>query len=195
MSAIEAWLAAAPPSAVTTMLAILAAVVALLVMVITQLILGRRARTELLTKKLEELYLTLNEVSAHGIVRTDEASQLVSATPFTKPKITGGSIERQGLDLHRKIFMLVRLYFPKLSAAHQAVVQWNREITELIYEAETGPPLSEQRLFQLSVTYRDSVVAMEEELILNRRVLVEDHLLHVQYKRQVSIPTSSLSNS
>jgi hypothetical protein len=114
MSALIAWLAAAPQGAIAALTAALAAIVALLVAVLTQWILGRRLRTEHLTKKLEDLYLALNEVSAHSVKKVEEALPLASATPFNKPKITGGSVERQGLDLHKKIVMLVR---PVLSKA------------------------------------------------------------------------------
>jgi hypothetical protein len=189
MNALISWLAAAPQGAIAILTAVLAAVVTLLVAVLTQWILGRRARTELLTKKLEELYLALNEVSAHSVKRVEEALPLVSATPFTKPTITGGSVERQGLDLHKKIVMLVRLYFPQLSVAHQEVFRCNSSVNILIYEAETGPPLLEDRLFALSGAYRDAVVAMEEELIRNRRVLVKDYLLPVRYRRVAIKPT------
>src|SRR5262245_61703132 len=95
-----AWLSAAPNGAVAMLTAVLAAVIALFVALLTQWALGRRARTELLTRKLEELYLTLNEVSAHNVMRIEEALPLVTATPFTKPKISGSSVEHQGLDLH-----------------------------------------------------------------------------------------------
>lgn len=189
MNALISWLAAAPQGAIAILTAVLAALVALLVAVLTQWILGRRARTELLTKKLEELYLALNDVSAHSVKRVEETLPLISATPFTKPTITGGSVERQGLDLHKKIVMLVRLYFPQLSAAHQDVFRCNSNVNMLIYEAETGPPLSEDRLFALSGAYRDAVVAIEEELIRNRRVLVKDYLLPVRYRREAIKPT------
>ena len=193
MSALVAWFSSAPQGAIAILTAVLAAVIAMLVAVLTQWILGRRARTELLTKKLEELYLALNEVSAHNVKRVEEAIPLASATPFTKPKITGGSIESHGLDLHKKIIMLVRLYFPKLSEAHQAVFRRNSKVNTLIYAAETGPPLSAEQLLALSGAYRDAVVAMEEELIRNRRVLVKDYLIPVRYKHeaiQSTIPPS-----
>ena len=144
MSSFIAWLTAAPQGAIAAFTA--AAIVALLVAALTQWILGRRARTDRLTKKLEELYLALNEVSAHSVKRVEEALPLVSATPFNRPKITGGSVERQGLDLHKKIVMLVRLYFPKLSAAHQVVFRCNSKVNMLIYQAETGPRLEEEQL-------------------------------------------------
>jgi len=189
MSALVAWLASAPPGAIAILTGVLAAVVALIVAALTQWTLGRRARTELLTKKLEELYLTLNEVSAHNVKRSEEALPLTTATPFNKPKISGGSVERHGLDLHKKIVMLVRLYFPKLAAAHQVVFRFNGNVNMLIYEAETGPPLSEERFVKAVGEYRDAAVAMEEEIIQNRRVLVKDHLIPVRYKPVSIKPT------
>lgn len=189
MGAFLLWLGDAPQGAVAILTACLAAIVALLVVILTQWTLGRRARTELLTKKLEELYLALNEVSAHNVKRVEEALPLVTATPFTKPIIAGGSIERQGLDLHKKIVMLVRLYFPKLSAAHQEVFHRNSSVNSLIYHAENGPPLSEDNLLRLSGAYRDAVVAMEEEVIRNRRVLVKDYLLPRRYQRAPIVRT------
>lgn len=189
MNALLSWLAAAPHGAIAIVTAVFAAVVALLVALLTQWILGRRARTELLTKKLEELYLALNEVSAHNVKRVEEALPLTLATPFSKPKISGGSVERLGLDLNKKIVMLVRLYFPQLSTAHQEVFRFNSEVNMLIYEAETGPPLSEDKFIALCVVYRDAVVAMEEEMIKNRRVLVKDFLLPRRYSRETIKPT------
>lgn len=194
MNVLLSWLAAAPQGAIAIVTAVLAAVIALLVALLTQWILGRRARTELLTKKLEELYLALNDVSAHNVKRVEEALPLTSASPFSKPKISGGSVERQGLDLHKKIVMLVRLYFPQLSAAHQEVFRFNSGVNMLIYEAETGPPLSEDEFITLCGAYRDAVVAMEEEIIKNRRVLVKDFLLPRRYRSEEIKPTQPRSS-
>ncbi|PPD11482.1 hypothetical protein [Methylophilus sp.] len=183
VSAFVTWLSDAPQGAIAILTATLAAAVALLVAFLTQWTLSRRTRTELLTKKLEELYLALNEVSAHNLKRVEEALPLITATPFTKHVISGSSVQRQGLDLHKKIVMLVRLYFPRLAAAHQEVFRCNSRVNLLIYEAENGPPLSEEQLLSLSGFYRDAVVAMEEEIIQNRKVLVKDYLFPVRYRR------------
>lgn len=59
----------------------------------------------------------------------------------------------------------------------------------LIYEAETGPPLSEEEFVALCGAYRDAVVAMEEEIITNRRVLVKDLLLPRMYKLEAIKPS------
>ncbi len=191
MEAFFSWLALAPQGAIALLTAVLTAMVAFLVVFLTQWILGRRARTELLTNKLEELYLALNEVSTHNLKRVEEARALISATPLNKPIITGSSTELQGLELHKKIVMLVRLYFPKISKAHQEVFQRNHSVNMLIFAAENGPPLSEIRLLALSGEYRDAVVAMEEELIHNRRFLVKDHTLPTRY-RNIPVRSSQL---
>lgn len=182
MSSFSSWITNAPQGAIAILTAVLTAIVALLVALLTQWTLGRRARTELLTNKLEELYLALNEVSAHNLQRVEEALPLVTATPFTKPAISGSSAQRQGLDLQKRIVMLVRLYFPRLAASHQEMFRRNSRVNSLIYAAEHGPPLSEEQLLSLSGAYRDAVVAMEEEIIRNRRILVKDHLLPLWYR-------------
>lgn len=191
MEALFSWLIAAPQGAIALLTAVSTATVAIFVVFLTQWILGRRARTELLTDKLEELYLALNQVSTHSVKRVEEALPLISATPFTKPIITGSSNERQGLELHKKIVMLVRLYFPKMSKSHQEVFQRNHCVNILIFEAENGSPLSEMRLLTLSGAYRDAVVAMEEELIQNRRVLVKDYILPTRY-RNIAVRSTQL---
>ena len=182
MSDFASWITAAPQGAIVFLTTTVAALGAIFVAVLTQWVLGRRARTELLTKKLEELYLVLNDISAHNVNRVEQALPLASATPFNKPKITGSSVERQGLDLHKKIVMLVRLYFPKLAKSHQAVFKSNSAVNKLIYDAESGPPMSDALLLALSGAYSDAFVAMEEEIIENRRVLVNDYILPVRFK-------------
>lgn len=190
MSALQVWLASAPQGAVALITAVLAASVAIVVTFLTQWILGRRARTDLLTKKLEELYLALNEVSAHNFNRVEVALPLAVATPFAKPKIEGSSMERQGLDLHKKIVMLVSLYFPGLSRAHQEIFRRNSAVNTLIYEAEVGPALSAKKLIFLAGAFRDAAVAMEEEIICNRRVLVKDYLWPTRYKHVHPVQTT-----
>ena len=89
--------------------------------------------------------------------------------------------------------MLVRLYFPKLSKSHQEVFQRNSKINELIFRAEQGSVVPEVLLLKHFGALRDSVVAMEEEIILNRRLLVADHRLPVRYKRVAIVTTEPLA--
>ncbi|WP_147319017.1 hypothetical protein [Cognatiluteimonas weifangensis] len=162
--------------------AALAALVAVTVALLTQWILGRRARTDLLTKKLEELYLALNEVSAHNVKRAEEVLPYAASGMHRIQKPVGSSVKRQALDLHKRIVMLVRLYFPKLSSTHQRVFRWNSRVNELIHRIESGIPSSEKELLQLSGAYGDALAAMEQEIITNRRLLTKDGLLLRRYR-------------
>lgn len=181
-SSIFNWLSAAPQGAIALLTAILAAAAALLVVFLTQWILGRRARTELLTKKLEDLYLLLTDVLAHNLKRVEEALPLFTDAT-TSQDLSRSSSDRQGLDLHKKIVMYVRLYFPKLSKTHQHVFQRNSAINMLIYSIETGNEHKTDELMSFSYSYRDAVVAMEEEIINNRNILTRDHLIFRKYKK------------
>jgi hypothetical protein len=182
MSPLFTWLSTAPQGAIAILTATLAAVVAILVSLLTQWILGRRARTDLLTKKLEELYLALNEVSAHNVKRAEEILPYAASGMNRFQNSPGSSVERQALDLHKKIVMLVRLYFPKLSSAHHRVFRRNNRVNELINRIESGIPDTEERLIRLSGAYGDALALMEREIIINMQVLTKDGLLPRRYR-------------
>lgn len=190
MTALLDWLSSAPQGAIAVITGLLAAVVAVIVAALTQWILGRRARTELLTKKLEELYLSLNEVSAHSVRRFEQCPRNSSSAYSQNSMTNEKSVEKQALDLHKKIVMLVRLYFPGLSKSHQEVFQRNSKVNALIFQAEQGTGVAEFLLVKHFGALRDSLVAMEEEIILNRRLLVADHRLPVRYKRVAIVTTA-----
>lgn len=63
------WIMQSPPAVITLTVAFVSASVAFLTAIITQVILSRRAKRELLTKKLEELYLVLNEAASYCVNR------------------------------------------------------------------------------------------------------------------------------
>ena len=176
------WLGNAPSGAVAILTATLAALVAVIVALLTQWILGRRARTDLLTRKLEELYLALNEVSAHNVKRAEEVLPYAASGMRHPQKPAGSSVERQALDLHKRIVMLVRLYFPKLSSTHQRVFRRNSRVHDLIHRIESGLPSSEEELVQLSGSYGEALAAMEQEIITNRSLLTIDGLVPRRYR-------------
>ena len=178
------WLKAAPDGAVALLTATLAAGIAVFVTVLTQWVLGRRARTDLLTKKLEELYLALNAASAHNVQRYNASVHLAELSPFTRERVSSTPVDDLGLDLHKRIVIYVRLYFPKLTAAHQAVFIANREVNMLIYSAETGPPLTTPVLKKLSADYGESLQKMEAEIISNRALLVREGIRPRGYARE-----------
>ena len=182
MSPTITWLGTAPQGAVAVLTATLAALVAVVVALLTQWILGRRARTDLLTKKLEELYLALNEVAAHNVKRAEEVLPYAASGMHRIQKPVGSSVEREALDLHKKIVMLVRLYFPQLSPIHQRVFRRNGRVNDLIHRIESGMPSSEEYLIQLSGEYGDALAAMEQEIIANRLLLTRDGLVPKRYR-------------
>lgn len=182
MSSLLEWLGTAPQGAVAILTAALTALVAVIVALLTQWILGRRSRTELLTKKLEELYLALNEVSAHNVKRAEEVLPYAASGMHSVQTLASSSVERQALDLHKKIVMLVRLYFPELSSTHQRVFRRNSRVNELIHRIESGIPSSEEAVVQLSGAYGEALAAMEQEIITNRRLLTKDGLLPRRYR-------------
>lgn len=183
MTSLLDWLSAAPQGAIGIVTAALAATIAVFVALLTQWILGRRARTELLTKKLEELYLSLNEVSAHNVKRAEAVLPYVQTGIPREVELEGSSVEKQALDLHKKMVMLVRLYFPKLSAAHQKVFRKNSEVNDLIHRLESGIPSSKEMLMRLSGTYGDALAQMEQEIITNKSTLVKERLIPSIYRK------------
>jgi hypothetical protein len=191
MHNLKDWFSSSPQASIAFLAACLAAAVTIAVTFFTQWMLARRARTELLTKKLEELYLTLNDISAHNVLRVENALPFTNVVRIPREIPDRGSIvEQQGLDLHKKAIMLVRLYFPQLSTAHQEIFKANSLINGLIYRAKQGEILLKRQLLNVAGDYRDAMVAMEEEIILNRSVLVKDYLLRAPYRSVKVIKTT-----
>lgn len=182
MSPFLNWLGTAPQGAVGILTAMLAALFAVIVALLTQWILGRRARTDFLTRKLEELYLALNEVSAHNVKRAEEVLPYAATGMHHLQKPGGSSVERQALDLHKRIVMLVRLYFRKLPSTHQRVFRRNSRVHDLIHRTESGMPSSEEELLQLSGSYGEALAAMEQKIIANRLLLTKDGLFPRRYR-------------
>lgn len=175
------WLQSAPSGAITLLTAIIGALVALIVVVLTQWILGRRARTELLTSKLEELYLLLNQASSENVDRYEMlVVHLYRAPDEAKPLVLDRST--YSLDLHKKIIMYVQLYFPGLKPAHVRMFQSNRAITDILYRAGGGERPTESEIHAAFGSYGDCLRNMEDEIIQNRAILVKDAVLPRRYK-------------
>jgi hypothetical protein len=181
MSSAIAWLQSAPPGGITLLAAIIGALVAVLVAGLTQWILGRRARTELLTSKLEELYLLLNQASSENVDRYEKlVVHLYRAPSETKPLPLDRST--YSLDLHKKIIMYVQLYFPRLKSAHIRMFQSNSAITDILYRAGAGEKPTETEIHAAFGSYGDCLRNMEDEIIQNRAILVNDAVLPRRYR-------------
>lgn len=176
-----AWLQSAPPGAIALLTAIVGALVAIFVVVLTQWMLGRRARTELLTSKLEELYLLLNQASSENVGRYEKlVVHLYRAPSETKPLPLDRST--YSLDLHKKIVMYVQLYFPRLRPAHIRMFRSNSAITDILYRASAGEKPQQAEIHIAFGSYGDCLRNMEDEIIQNQAILVKDAVLPRRYR-------------
>lgn len=109
MSKLIDWIIQNPPATITLSAALISAAVALIVTAISQWALSRRAKRELLTKKLEELYLVLNDAASDCVNRYREVRRC-----FYEPEYmaTDGFYNQQiyNLDVQKKLVMYVKLY-------------------------------------------------------------------------------------
>jgi hypothetical protein len=114
MNAFLASLQDSPTGAVVLLGATISATVAILVVIITQWWSARRARTDLLTKKLEELFLLVNEASIENGKRRNAELELIKT--YAKPDAERKDVLHlsRNLPLDQKINMYVQLYFPLL---------------------------------------------------------------------------------
>lgn len=160
--------------------ALIAAFVSFAVVVLTQWILGRRARVELLTKKLEEVYLLLNQASSENVTRYEAIFAQVAQGGVAPP----GTLERSAfhLDLHKKIVMYVRLYFPLLAPAHQHMFHCNNRISWVIHHVAIGQQVEDKDVHEAFGAYGDSLRNMEQEIIVNKPLLVGERMFWRRYK-------------
>lgn len=182
MNGALAWLQAAPAGALTLITGIIGAIVAIVVAILTQWILGRRARTELLTTKLEELYLLLNQIASENVGRYEKLVVHLYRVGQSSPL----PIDRSAysLDAHKKIIMYVELYFPRLRPAHVRMFHANSEVTQLLHRASTGERPSEEEIREAFGSYSECLRNMEDEVIQNRATLVRD--IYVPRRHKVS---------
>jgi len=165
------------PSGVTTLsTALISASVAIMLLVLSQWVLSRRNRKEFLTNKLEELYLLINQLGEHNWERYELLVKL--AVGETKYDESNAKETRRisGLFSNRKIVMLIRLYFPKLTSTHQAFSQVNSSIDFYLYNGMDSNV--EVVLFE----FEERLRSLEEEIIQNKDILVKSNLLPRIYK-------------
>jgi hypothetical protein len=154
-----------PSATVSLLTAVIAASVALVVFALTQYFTKKREQTRFLSPKLEELYLLLNEFAENNVTFFKMSYACSGGNQEACNQL--GDIDElvlYGDRRSKKIIMYVRLYFPKLSTIHQSFFRAQSEII-----AASGEVSHFLRL-------------MEKELIDNRDVLLEDHVILKRYK-------------
>src|SRR2546426_10932731 len=126
------WLRAAPPTVIPVATAVLAASVALIVAVLTQWILGRRTRSDLLTKKLEELYLLVLQWIDDATATKLTVDELLTSQPLsqeTRATILS-LVKRPRADA--RVSMYINLYFPRLNRFNNDIFNANRGFSRVV---------------------------------------------------------------
>lgn len=176
------WLRRAPPSAIPIVTAVVAAIVALVVAVLTQWILGRRARTELLTKKLEELYLLLLHWMDDTAATKIQVDELVMNQPLSAEQ------RSRVLELYaqpradRRISMYIDLYFPRLKRFGGKVFEANRDFSKVIRLMGQGEMTTALAIERPWVRLSHTLSNLRREIVANGAYLIRRGLLRLRYK-------------
>ena len=152
-------------------------------MAVTQYLIFKKGRTDFLTPKLEELYLLLNEVSEHNAIQFNLNFRALGGDPAAKSQLSGmDDLDLYGLRRAKKIVMHVRLYFPKLSRAHQLVFAAERELNEIKHNILSGATPDPEEVMLASGQVGHSLMLMEQEIIRNRDLLLGANILPKFYR-------------
>jgi hypothetical protein len=163
--------------------ALVAAAVAILVLAVSQYLIFKKGRTDFLTPKLEELYLLLNELAHHNVTQFTMHYEAAHGRAEARNRLK----EMDVLDLygHRRaktIIMYVRLYFPRLSKAHQRLFAAERALNDLQHATLVATTVDVDDLTTASGEVGHLVGLMEQELIRNREVLLRATILPRPYR-------------
>jgi len=187
------WLKNNPAGVTTLSAALISAAVAIIVLVISQWVSARRNRKEFLTKKLEELYLLINQIGEHNVERFELLVKLANKKSKFDNTNAAESIKAYGLDVNKKIVMLIRLYFPNLSQSHQRIFKANREINKIIFNLSSGGETNDTEVNNAITEFTSQLGAFEEEIIQNINILIKSNVFSRHYKKITQPDQSSRS--
>jgi hypothetical protein len=166
------------------MTGVLSACGALLIVFITQWIIARRARTEILTKKLEELFLLVNDASVENGNRYNAAQDLFRvnrADPSAERKDVVHL--SRNLPLDHKINMYVQLYFPDVRETQREVAAINQDMVAVFHKLSDRSALEPREILAAFLDMNAALTAFRKELVDNRARLVREPLYRVPYVR------------
>jgi hypothetical protein len=162
---------------------LIAAAVAILVMAISQYLIFKKGRTDFLTPKLEQLYLLLNELSEHNVTQFKLHFNALNGDTAARDKIADiDELDLYGLRRAKKIVMYVRLYFPRLSRAHQMIFAAERELNSLQHAILSSTPPDAEEFLLASGQVGHFLMLMEQELIRNRDLLLRANMFPWPYR-------------
>lgn len=171
-------------SAATSVIsALIAASVAFIVLILNQWFSRRQQRVQFLQPKLEELYLLMNDASARN---ARMFKLLVAATHGdieAKKHLDGmDELAAYGHLTAKRMVMLVRLYFPRLSRMHQFLFSAERHLSQRMWELSEGQPPSLDALIEASGKVGHMLRLMEQEIVANRDALLQATIFPRRYK-------------
>lgn len=163
--------------------ALIAAAVAIFIMAISQYLIFKKGRTDFLTPKLEQLYLLLNELSEHNVTQFKLHFSALNGDAASRAKLAEiDELDLYGLRRAKKIVMYVRLYFPKLSRAHQMIFAAERELNALQHAILSPTPPDAEEFLLASGQVGHFLMLMEQELIRNRDLLLHANMFPWPYR-------------
>jgi hypothetical protein len=187
------WLQSAPASAISGISAVLAAFVALTVLILTQWILGRRARSDLLTRKLEDLYLLIlqwrDEIDTSKFAADDFLGDQTAIDEAARKEFAG-KVHRPRLD--RRVSMYVHFYFPQLLHFEQQVGALNRDNAKLLRRMGEGEKVTRIELQRAWLKLHLQLGYLQQEILDNRTFFIRNTLIKPPYKRieRPDLPTN-----
>lgn len=157
------------------MAAVIAASVALIVLALTHYFIRKRERTQFLTGKLEELYLSLNQVSEDNARFFKLIALCLSGNQVARQQLVDmDEIELYGHRIAKRIIMLIRLYFPRLSSIHQKLFAAQQSLNTHIFQLYSETPPDLEVVVEASGRVGHFLRLMEQEIIRNRNHLLGD---------------------
>jgi hypothetical protein len=184
MNAFLASLQVSPTGAIALLSATISATVAILVVIITQWVVGRRARTDLLTKKLEELFLLVNEASIENGKRRNAGLDLIKTYAKRNAERKDVMHLSRNLPLDHKINMYVQLYFPLLRETHAQVATINQEMVDVFHKLSDGDKTRPDEVARAFLRMYLALTAFRDEIVENRALLVCETLRRPAYRKK-----------
>ena len=168
--------------------AVISAAVAILVVILTQWAIGRRARTELLTRKLEELFLLVNDASIENGKRRNTGLELIKT--YARSDAERGDVLHlsRNLPLDHRINMYVQLYFPTLRETHAKVAAANQEMVAVFHKLSDGVSTQPVEVARSFLNMYLVLTSFRDEIIGNRDVLVRESLRPLVHRKRKADP-------
>lgn len=175
MSELISWLKENPGAVASLSAAFISAAVAIIIASITQLALSRRNNRELITKKLEELYILLNEAALENGEQFKAVTRFFrKSDPPTSEEIL--ELHTRRLELDKKIRMYVNLYFPGVSPNHQELFKAQSRYHVLLDKLISATPPNRDEFEALSIEIGKCFMDLEDKIIDNKLILAKKHL-------------------